>query len=92
MGQLELEFVFFLESLAPGVELPGADVGFDRIVARQPRRALPPPTHQPRAAGRQARRAAALGRPDIRCPVGTPAEADVLNAALAPLGNFMRGF
>ena len=38
MGQLELEFVFFLESLAPGVELPGADVGFDRIVARQPRR------------------------------------------------------
>ena len=38
MGQLELEFVFFLESLAPGVELPGADIGFDRIVARQPRR------------------------------------------------------
>ena len=36
MGQLELEFVFFLESLAPGVELPGADVGFDRFVAGQP--------------------------------------------------------
>ena len=38
MGQLELEFVLILEPLAPGVELSRADVGFDRIVAGQPRR------------------------------------------------------
>jgi len=36
MGQLELEFVFILEPLAPRVELPGADIGFDCFVARQP--------------------------------------------------------
>jgi len=36
MGQLELEFVFILEPLAPGVELPGTHIGFDCFVARQP--------------------------------------------------------
>ena len=38
MGQLELEFVFILEPLAPGVELPRAELGFDRVVAGQPQR------------------------------------------------------
>ena len=38
MGQLELEFVFFFEPLAPGVELPRADVGFDCFVAGRPER------------------------------------------------------
>jgi len=36
MGQLELEFVFILEPLAPGVELPRTDLGFDCFVAGQP--------------------------------------------------------
>ena len=38
MGQLELEFVFIVEPLAPGVELSRADLGFDCFVAGQPRR------------------------------------------------------
>jgi len=36
MGQLELEFVFILEPLAPRVELPRAELGFDCFVAGRP--------------------------------------------------------
>ena len=38
MGQLELDFVLILEPLAPRVELPRAELGFDCFVAGQPRR------------------------------------------------------
>lgn len=38
MGQLELEFVFILEPLAPRVELPRAELCFDCFVAGQPHR------------------------------------------------------